>query len=141
MISRGNTSKKNDQWRKTRPSFRRPINRSRRALPLPRFPRVIPKCVFHKEIHGCFAEKKSVVPTLTRTNAPMNNRVILFREPIRLSAARKSKGMVRDELYARGGREREIERGGPRRSESRDEMGREKNDGEARRAAASFLQE
>lgn len=33
--------------------------------------------------------KRKVVPTLTRTNASMNNRVILFREPIRLSVAQK----------------------------------------------------
>jgi len=38
------------------------------------------------------------MPTLTRTNVPMNNRVILFREPIRLSAVQKARvGATRNE--------------------------------------------
>lgn len=66
---------------RVRASFRRPINRS--AAFRPRTNRDV-----HKEIHGRLPKRK-VVPTLTRTNAPMNNRVILFREPIRLSVVQK----------------------------------------------------
>lgn len=46
---------------------------------------------------------------MTRTNAPMNNRVILFREPIRLSARRaKVRGCAR--RLIRAGRERARDR-------------------------------
>lgn len=89
---------------RVRASFRRPINRS--AAFRPRINRNV-----HKEIHGRLPKRK-VVPTLTRTNAPMNNRVILFREPIRLSVVQK----VRVGATEEGERERERQEG----SESRD---------------------
>jgi len=88
---------------RVRASFRRPINRSAFR---PRINRNV-----HKEIHGRLPKRK-VVPTLTRTNAPMNNRVILFREPIRLSVVQK----VRVGATEEGERERERQE----ESESRD---------------------
>lgn len=93
---------------RVRASFRRPINRS--AAFRPRINRNV-----HKEIHERLPKRK-VVPTLTRTNAPMNNRVILFREPIRLSVVQK----VRVGAMEEGEREKKRERERQEGSESRD---------------------
>lgn len=54
---------------------------------------------------------------MTRTNAPMNNRVILFREPIRLSVVQKVRVGATEEREREKKREKETETG---RSESRD---------------------
>lgn len=104
--------------RAARPSFRRPINRS--AAFRDRKPTEI-----NKEIHERLPKRK-VVATLTRTNAPMNNRVILFREPIRLSIVQK----IRVGATEAGEREKKRETEGEKRIERR-----EKNE-ETRRAAS-----